>query len=428
MWHRDPSYVEQVNSAWAKCGPGLRGVQTSLRNMQSSLQLWDKEVFGSVRNNLKKLQFQLEAVRRRNWRSGPSREEQALLGRISELLAREEVMLRQRSRIQWLAAGDRNTGYFHAKCRARARQNWIHSLTLEDGSTCSDQNVLKSQAKSFYKNLFKAQDDCNLNAILQFVPGKVSNEMNNFLCRPFDPGEVETALFMMKPNKSPGPDGFTAGFFQRHWAVIKDTVCEAVLDFLNGGEMPGDLNSTILVLIPKIKHPQDLTQFRPIALCNVLYKICSKAIANRLRSVLDEIIAEEQSAFVPGRLISDNILTAYECFHYLKRKKGKSPDCAIKLDMAKAYDRIEWTYLEEIMVKLGFARPFISLIMKCVISVSFRVKLNGRLSDSFLPSRGLRQWDPISPYLFLLCAEDFSCLLKYSGPMFLARGIRVVVH
>jgi hypothetical protein len=128
--------------------------------------------------------------------------------------------------------------------------------------------------------------------------------------------------------------------------------------------------------------------------------------------MLGEIIGEEQSAFVIGRLISDDILTAYECIHYLKRKKGKSPDCAIELDMANAYDRIEWTYLEEIMVKLGFARPFISLIMKCVISVSFRVKLNGRLSDSFLPSRGLRQGDPISPYLFLLCAEGFSCLLK----------------
>jgi hypothetical protein len=212
MWHRDPSYVEQVNSAWAKCGPGLRGVQTSLRNMQSSLQLWDKEVFGSVRNNLKKLQFQLEAVRRRSWRSSPSREEQALLGRISELLAREEVMLRQRSRIQWLAAGDRNTDYFHSKCRERARQSWIHFLTLEDGSTCSDQDVLKSQAKSLYKNLFEAQDDCNLNAILQFVLEKVSTEMNNFLCRPFDPSEIDTALFMMKPNKSLGTDGFTAGF------------------------------------------------------------------------------------------------------------------------------------------------------------------------------------------------------------------------
>jgi hypothetical protein len=83
---------------------------------------------------------------------------------------------------------------------------------LEDGSTCSDQDVLKSQAKSLYKNLFEAQDDCNLNAILQFVLEKVSTEMNNFLCRPFDPSEIDTALFMMKPNKSLGTDGFTAGF------------------------------------------------------------------------------------------------------------------------------------------------------------------------------------------------------------------------
>ena len=136
--------------------------------------------------------------------------------------------------------------------------------------------------------------------------------------------------------------------------MIGNDISTAVLAFLNGGEMTDVVNSTILVLILKVRNPQDFTQFRPISLCNVLYKICSKVIANRLRLILNEIVSEEQSAFVPGRLITNNVLVAYECIHYLKRKKGKSGACAVKLDMAKAYDRVEWAYLRNILHTLGF--------------------------------------------------------------------------
>uniref|UniRef100_A0A0A9CAR7 Reverse transcriptase domain-containing protein n=1 Tax=Arundo donax TaxID=35708 RepID=A0A0A9CAR7_ARUDO len=233
---------------------------------------------------------------------------------------------------------------------------------------------------------------------------------------------------MTGPNKSPGPDGFTAGFFQRHWELLGPCVTRAVLNFLNGGVLPVDINKTILVLIPKVKSPQELKQFRPISLCNVIYKLCSKVIANRLKVFLDEIISEEQSAFVPSRLITDDVLVAYECTHYLKRKKGKFGACAVKLDMAKAYDRVEWCYLQGILEKMGFAEQSVSLIMQCVTSVSFSVRVNGQLTAPFIPSRGIRQGDPISPYLFLLCAEGLSSLLKYVGPVHLSRGVRVSTY
>jgi hypothetical protein len=139
--------------------------------------------------------------------------------------------------------------------------------------------------------------------------------------------------------------------------------------------MPDEVNSTTLVLIPKVKNPQIMRNFRPISLCNVIYKLCSKVLANRLRGFLDDIVFEEQSAFVPGRLIMDNVLIAYECSHYLKRKKGKMGACAVKLDMAKAYDRVEWDYLKRIMLTLGFCDTFVSLIMRCVTSVSLSVRV-----------------------------------------------------
>jgi hypothetical protein len=160
-----------------------------------------------------------------------------------------------------------------------------------------------------------------------------------------------------------------------------------VLDFLNGGDMPDKMNNTIICLIPKVKNPQEMKQFRPISLCNVVYRICSKVLANKLRPFLDEIISAEQSAFVPGRLITHNVLIAFECTHYLKRKKGLTGACAIKLDMAKAYDHVEWEYLRRIMLRLGFQEQFVSLIMRCVTLVSISVRVNGSLSKLFRPTR-----------------------------------------
>jgi hypothetical protein len=169
-----------------------------------------------------------------------------------------------------------------------------------------------------------------------------------------------------------------------------------------------------------------MTQFRPISLCNVIYKTISKVLANRLKSVLPSIISESQSAFVPGRLISDNILVAFESLHYMKNKrKGKSTHMAAKLDMSKAYDRVEWGYLEAIMVKMGFHERWVSLIMNCLTSVRYAVLFNGSTAETFLPTRGIRQGDPLSPYLFLLCAEGLTALLCKANLDFSLRGIAV---
>jgi hypothetical protein len=166
-------------------------------------------------------------------------------------------------------------------------------------------------ALEFYENLFRSEGTSNMNRVLDHIPHRVTAEMNQFLNAPFDDAEVKTALFQMFPMKAPGPDGFPAHFFQRNRDVCGEELTKMVLKVLNGDELPTDINGTFIVLIPKVQNPVPLSQFRPISLCNVVYKIISKALANRLKKVLPDIISEEQSAFVPGRIITDNILVAY---------------------------------------------------------------------------------------------------------------------
>jgi len=187
-----------------------------------------------------------------------------------------------------------------------------------------------------------------------------------------------------------------------------------------------NLNRTQIVLIPKVPNPESLDQYRPISLCNFTYKIIAKVLANRLKPLLPELIEMEQSAFVKGRQIQDNILIVQEVLHHLRiRKRKKKFQAVLKLDMKKAYDRIEWDFLKACMLKMGFCQQWVSWIMHCVTSVSFSVKFNGESLPDFQPSRGLRQGDPLSPYLFILVANVLSLMMKKVVGQGRVKGIKL---
>jgi hypothetical protein len=151
-----------------------------------------------------------------------------------------------------------------------------------------------------------------------------------------------------------------------------------------------------------------------------------KVLAARLKGILDDIISPNQSAFVSGRLITDNILVAYEMTHFLKNKRqGNRGYLALKLDMSKTYDKVEWDFVEAILKKLGFNQPFVDRLMMCVRSVKYRIKVNDEFTKEIIPDRGLRQGDPISPYLFLICAEGFSSLMHHAEVTNMIQGIRI---
>ncbi|CAM8982037.1 unnamed protein product [Rhodiola kirilowii] len=209
------------------------------------------------------------------------------------------------------------------------------------------------------------------------ISNRLSEEMERIITAPYNELEVQDALFQMAPTKSPGLDGFSALFYQKHWEVVKDSVIRSVLHMLREGVVEDELNKTMITLVPKKKDPEKMEDYRPISLCNVAVKVVTKVLANRLKHILPVIISETQSAFVPGRLISDNILAAHELFHFIKsRSKQKVGFFALKLDMSKAYDRVEWDFLEMMLQRLGFPKVWVDCVMSCVCSVKYVVRVN----------------------------------------------------
>ena len=172
------------------------------------------------------------------------------------------------------------------------------------------------------------------------------------------------------------------------------------------------MNDTQIVLIPK-KQVQSLGDLRPISLCNIIYKIMAKAMENRLKQLLPKMISRSQGAFIPSRSITDNIFISFEVLHYLNRKtQGKHGFAALKVDMSKAYDRVEWDFLKRIMLRMGFHERWVNLIMECISTVQFKILHEGKELGPIIPQRGLRQGDPLSPYIFIICAEALSSLIQ----------------
>ena len=244
------------------------------------------------------------------------------------------------------------------------------------------------------------------------------------LLQQFTREEVEAAMKQMEPITAPGPNGMPPLFYQSFWSTVGEDVCSAVLDCLQNCKIPPIINHTHIALIPKVKSPEKISEYRPISLCSVIYKLVSKVLANRLKSILPSVISEKPKCF-PG-WYTDNILMAFETLHYMKHHhNGKSGFMALKLDMSKAYDRVEWKYLELVMKIMGFASRWVDLMLECISSVSYSILINSEPSPIIHPTRGIRQGDLLSPYLFLFCTEGLHSLLQQAAVSGQIRGISI---
>lgn len=196
----------------------------------------------------------------------------------------------------------------------------MNQLQDETGMWRDRETGLHELMESYFQGIFSSMG-ANCEEVLKEIQPGITEVHNGILLERAEEKEVKAALFSMDPDKAPGRDGYTPGFYQKCWPVVGRDVTEMVNAFFRTGKLPDRLNDTVLVLIPKKKSPVGMGDLCPIALCNVLYKIIGKVMANRLKTLLPLVVSENQSAFMKGRLISDNVMISFEVLHYLKRKQ-----------------------------------------------------------------------------------------------------------
>ncbi|KAJ9536529.1 hypothetical protein OSB04_un000281 [Centaurea solstitialis] len=318
---------------------------------------------------------------------------------------------RQRAKVKWLAEGDANTRYFHRVIEERRHSRHIHSVCNAAGVYVFDDDV----AMAFIDH-FVAIIGTNDTQVMPVMPdslfhNRLSLGNATHMIRPIQDSEIRDALFSIGNDKAPGSDGFSSKLFKAAWEILGSDVLVAIHNFFYRGHLAKELNHTLLCLLPKSPNATSVSDFRPIACCSVLYKCISKVLVSRLKPYLDGLINKAQSAFIPGRKIGDNILMAHELVSGYHLERGP-PRCAFKIDLRKAYDMVSWEYLFGMLKGFGFHPTFIKWITEMVSTPSFSIVVNGESRGFFQGKRGIRQGDPLSPYLFTLVMEGFSMLFK----------------
>ncbi|XP_075654904.1 uncharacterized protein LOC142625081 [Castanea sativa] len=355
-WSR---HFENGDSVWARLDCALANeewmrkfanVKVAFRSKIASshtrrLYNVDKVEFGHVgrwisalRTTLQRLELQPDQH---------SEEIRSVRKELNSWLNTEEVMWHQRSRNMYLVAGDRNTRFFHVKASNRNLKNLIEGMEDGSGIWQTSLEAIERIVIDYFSSLFTTSNPSNIERVIETVQAVVAEPMNCLLGQDFQAMEVQQALKQMHPTTALDPDGMPHLFCQKFSSLSGDCVTHVVLNSLNHRITPPDFNDTHIVLIPK--------------------------------TVLSGIVSENQSALTKGQFITDNILVTYETMHYISKKRtGKIGEMTLKLDMSKVYDRVEWACLKGIMEKLGIHRKMVEVVMRCVYTVTYSVRINGK--------------------------------------------------
>uniref|UniRef100_A0A803P2H6 Reverse transcriptase n=1 Tax=Cannabis sativa TaxID=3483 RepID=A0A803P2H6_CANSA len=426
VWASDPSCGTTIDKAWNQPCMGRQSyrVMRKLSWTKKALKAWNRDCFGFCDRKLHSLHRQLSQIQEAPINAENCAKEAAIQLEILNLESKVERIWKQKSRELWVAKGDSNTKFFHAATIVRRRRNYIGAIKETPQNWITNRDEICRYFEDNFKGLFTTSDPSFGREFESLFEAEVTNSENLEVGRVPTAMEIKNAVWSLHPLKSPGPDGFSGIFYRKYWNIVGGDFCDMVQEFFVSGRFVKELNHTFICLIPKCDNPSSFDQFRPISLCNFGYKVIARILTDRLKPIFDKIISPAPRPFLKRAGFFECWFNP-EVLDTMRKLKGRKGFMGVKTDMHKAYDRIEWGFLAAVLRANGFNTHVCNLILHCVTSVSFSVLVNGAPGNVFSPGRGLRQGDPLSPYLFILCSEVLSKLVRKAEDCGELTGIRI---
>ncbi|XP_057427344.1 uncharacterized protein LOC130720679 [Lotus japonicus] len=397
-WISHSEFKDQITQNWRPSDSWLNNIE----RCTEQLKTWNQTVFGNIFFDKKRILARLQGIQK-----ALSTAPNPHLLKLKNVLWNDYDVILRREEVYWAQLGVSKRSTI-----CRQQFNRVEALLDNHGTWIYDNCGIQTILRDFFSSLYESDtmDPFDFHSAGNF-PKVTRSDQERMISTP-SLEEIKQALFSIGNLKSPGPDGYHALFFKHNWDTLKESISLFVNRIFLQPKLIEEVNATVIALIPKVKVPERANQFRPIALCNTSYKLVTKLLASHLSEILPKLIAPNQSSFIKGRSTVDNVLILQEVIHSFKSLKGKKGFMAIKLDLEKAYDRIQWPFIANTLRFFGFDDTFINLIEQCISTSSIAIAWRGEYLDSFKPSRGIRQGDPISPYLFVLCMERLGHLIQ----------------